>query len=129
MAATRLVNALEIGEDRATVDELRVDLEFGAFAGDDFVFPDVSLLFEDLGDVRLDFGIRCGEFLVAGTCGVFETGEEVGNGICENCPDNCFPLDSCGLCGGGFSFFSLFEVAERHAEFAEEFAAFVIRVG
>jgi hypothetical protein len=57
VAAAGSGNALEIGEDRAAVHELRLDLEFGALAGDDFVIPDVAFLLEDAGDVRLDLGV------------------------------------------------------------------------
>ena len=38
-----------------------------------------------LGDVSLDAGMRDIEFLLAGTRGVFETREEIGDGIGENC--------------------------------------------
>ena len=58
----RLGNALKVGKDGATINELRAHFEGGTLAGDDFVVEKVSLLLEDLGDVCLDLGVGCDEF-------------------------------------------------------------------
>ena len=132
MTATWTRNALEVSQHRTTIHVAWLDLDFGDTAFLDFEIPDVAFLLEDLGDVSLYPGVWHEKIFLAGTSGVFETREEVRDGISENCHGSECVEDSRGWVrsgGGGLSFVGLLEVAERHAEFGEERTALVVGIG